>query len=144
MNVKLKKFNFNFNFYFNYLNHLAKLHLNNANENDWIIGNIQHSGFYRVNYDLDNWNKLAKQLLDNNQLIHPINRAQLIDDAFNLGRAELLSQTVFLNIIKYLQNETDGLPFEAALDGLYFIHKMLADSYTAQNLFKVFYKRSYL
>lgn len=108
-----------------------------TNDNGWIIGNIQHTGFYRVNYDIDNWNKLIDQLKINHKLIDPINRAQLIDDSFNLGRAEYLSQTVFLNVISYLAAETDGLPFETAFDGLYFISKMLSDNYTAHNLFKV-------
>ena len=58
---------------------------NETIENNWLIGNIQHSGFYRVNYDLENWNKLIKQLKENHTLINPINRAQLIDDSFNLG-----------------------------------------------------------
>lgn len=108
-----------------------------TNDNDWIIGNIHHTGFFRVNYDLENWNKLIQQLRTNYKLIDPINRAQLIDDSFNLGRAEYLSQTVFLNIISYLSNETDGLPFETAFDGLYFISNMFSNNYTAHNLFKV-------
>jgi aminopeptidase N len=104
----------------------------------WIIGNIHHSGFYRVNYDLSNWNKLVEQLYENHSLIDPINRAQLIDDSFNLARAELLTFNVFLKIIEYLRNETNGMPFDMAFDGLYFIERMLAHNYTAHNAFKVY------
>lgn len=30
--------------------------------NDWIIGNVQQYGYYRVNYDKSNWLKLVQQL----------------------------------------------------------------------------------
>jgi aminopeptidase N len=53
---------------------------------DWIIGNIQQYGFYRVNYDDDNWNALLRQLRTDHTVIHPINRAQIINDAWNLAR----------------------------------------------------------
>lgn len=29
---------------------------------DWILGNVQQYGYYRVNYNRDNWLKLVKQL----------------------------------------------------------------------------------
>ncbi len=31
-------------------------------DNDFILGNTRVSGFYRVNYEDDNWNKIIKQL----------------------------------------------------------------------------------
>lgn len=30
----------------------------NVEVSDWIFGNVQVLGYYRMNYDLDNWNKL--------------------------------------------------------------------------------------
>jgi aminopeptidase N len=98
---------------------------------------MHHSGFYRVNYDLNNWNKLVNQLHENHSLIDPISRAQLIDDSFNLARAELLSFTVYLKLIEYLRNETHGMPFDTALDGLFFIDRMLSYNYTIHKAFKV-------
>jgi hypothetical protein len=57
------------------------ININETNETDWVIGNIKHSGFYRVNYDLNNWNLLIKQLNNENYtLIDETSRAQLIDD----------------------------------------------------------------
>lgn len=106
-------------------------------ENTWLIGNLKHSGFYRVNYDQENWNLLINQLKQNYTLIDPINRAQLLDDSFNLGRAELVDQLLFLNLTKYLDQEIDGLPFAAAFHGLDFISDMLSSDYFAYELFKV-------
>lgn len=33
-----------------------------SNQGDWILGNVQQYGFYRVNYDTDNWRALMTQL----------------------------------------------------------------------------------
>ena len=35
------------------------------NDDQFIIANLDMAGFYRVNYDLDNWKLIAKQLLTN-------------------------------------------------------------------------------
>ena len=32
---------------------------------DWFLANIQQNGFYRVNYDNENWARLSQQLVDN-------------------------------------------------------------------------------
>lgn len=53
---------------------------------EWIIGNVQQKGYYRVNYDLRNWEALISQLNSDHRVIPTKNRAQIIDDAFNLGR----------------------------------------------------------
>ena len=36
--------------------------------NDWYIVNTYRYGFYRVNYDTDNWNRLANQLYKNHEV----------------------------------------------------------------------------
>ncbi|KAG5839759.1 hypothetical protein ANANG_G00208350 [Anguilla anguilla] len=53
---------------------------------EWVLANLNVTGYYRVNYDLENWNRLLTQLNTNHQVIPVINRAQLVDDAFNLAR----------------------------------------------------------
>ena len=111
--------------------------MNVTDENNWIIGNIKHAGFYRVNYDANNWNELIKQLNTNHELINNINRAQLLDDSFNLGRAGLVNQTVFLNLSSYLVNERNPLPFKAAFYGLDFISDMISANKTAFDMFNV-------
>jgi aminopeptidase N len=107
-------------------------------DDSWYIGNIQHSGWYRVNYDITNWNLLINQLKnDDHRLIHPIHRAQLLDDSFNLGRAEVIDQIVFFNISKYLTKETDGLAFTAAFAGFNFMSSFIEDETETYELFKV-------
>lgn len=60
----------------------------------WVIFNLRQTGFYRVNYDNDNWNLLIQQLNSDHQVIHVINRAQIINDAMELARAGLYLKLV--------------------------------------------------
>ncbi len=106
-------------------------------EKDWLVANVKHAGFYRVNYDENNWNLLIEQLKTDHVLIDPISRAQIIDDSFNLGRAEILDQLVFFNVASYLVNEEDPLPFQASLSGLEYIYDMLTSDFESIELYKV-------
>ncbi len=114
-----------------------KINNNNNSNETWLIGNIKHSGYYRVNYDENNWNLLINQLLNDHTKIDIINRAQLIDDSFNLGRAGLIDQTLFLKITSYLVNETDPLAFQTAFIGLNYIADMLSHDDDIFKMFKV-------
>ncbi|MCI4379249.1 hypothetical protein PGIGA_G00225670 [Pangasianodon gigas] len=93
-----------------------------VNDDGWLLVNINCSGYYRVNYDEQNWNRLIKQLESAHDAIPLINRGQLIDDAFNLARAKYINVTLALSTTKYLINETEYIPWESALKNLgYFI-----------------------
>ncbi|XP_041082703.1 aminopeptidase N-like [Polyodon spathula] len=89
-----------------------------SNSTDWVLANINCSGYYRVNYDIENWNRLLQQLQDNFTKIPVINRAQLIDDAFNLARAGYIPTTLALDTTKYLSKDTEYMPWESAINNL--------------------------
>lgn len=110
-----------------------------SKDNEWFIGNVKHSGFYRVNYDDNNWKLLLEQMNNDHTLIDATSRATLIDDSFNLGRAELIDQTKYLDMVSYLNKEEDPLPFTAALDGLEYMYSMLETDYESFQLFNKFY-----
>uniref|UniRef100_A0A3P9I692 Aminopeptidase n=1 Tax=Oryzias latipes TaxID=8090 RepID=A0A3P9I692_ORYLA len=89
---------------------------------EWVLANTNVSGFFRVNYDQDNWDRLIDLLSTNHQALPAINRAQIIDDAFNLARAEIISTKLALRTTKYLSKERDYIPWQSALGNLnYFI-----------------------
>ena len=118
--------------------YIVTLHLPEESNNEtWILGNLKQAGYYRVNYDDRNWQLLIKQLHEDHTVIDSISRAQLIEDSFNLGRAEIINQTIFLEIIEYLVNETDPLPFMAAFKGLQYFDDMLSSEYFSYEYFKV-------
>ncbi|XP_029353448.1 aminopeptidase N-like [Echeneis naucrates] len=85
---------------------------------DWVLANTNVSGYFRVNYDLENWNRLLSLLNSHHQALPVINRAQIIDDAFNLARAKIIDTTLALATTKYLSKERDYIPWESALRNL--------------------------
>ncbi|XP_029161758.1 aminopeptidase N-like [Nylanderia fulva] len=77
-------------------------------EDGWMIFNIQQVGYYRVNYDDENWRKISSYLKsDNCTKIHVLNRAQIIDDAFHLMIAGQLKASIFWDLTEYLHREED-------------------------------------
>uniref|UniRef100_A0A8C2XDC4 Aminopeptidase n=1 Tax=Cyclopterus lumpus TaxID=8103 RepID=A0A8C2XDC4_CYCLU len=91
---------------------------------DWVLANLDVVGYYRVNYDQGNWNRLVDHLKNNHKLIPVINRAQLVDDAFNLARAKIIPTELALDTTKYLNQERDYMPWESALSNLDFFYLM--------------------
>ncbi|XP_070167779.1 LOW QUALITY PROTEIN: aminopeptidase N-like, partial [Polyergus mexicanus] len=80
----------------------------NFKEVGWVIFNIQQIGYYRVNYDLENWKRIARYLASKNYIkIHVLNRAQIIDDAFHFMITKQLDSSIFWNITEYLEQETN-------------------------------------
>ena len=43
----------------------------------WVIFNVQETGYYKVNYDNQNWQLIISQLNSEHMAIHAINRAQV-------------------------------------------------------------------
>lgn len=86
------------------------------NPNSWYVFNKQQLGYYRVNYDANNW-KLLSEVLSSSDYnkIHVMNRAQLIDDSFALANAGYLDDyQVPYDILKYMVNEDDFFPWYSA------------------------------
>ncbi|XP_070151956.1 aminopeptidase N-like [Polyergus mexicanus] len=80
----------------------------NHKENGWIIANLQQSGYYRVNYDSENWNRITTYLNSEEYTnIHVLNRAQIIDDSFHLAIQKQQNFSLFWNLTRYLSRETD-------------------------------------
>ncbi|XP_063053492.1 aminopeptidase N [Engraulis encrasicolus] len=97
---------------------------------EWLLANINVTGYYRVNYDAANWDRLLVQLKDDHQVIPVINRAQLVDDAFNLARAKLIPMSLALNTTTYLTQERDYMPWESTLNNLDYIILMFEGTRT--------------
>ncbi|KAM4619186.1 alanyl (membrane) aminopeptidase-like b [Polymixia lowei] len=93
-------------------------------EGEWVLANINHTGYFRVNYNPENWERLLVQLETNPDVIPAISRGQLIDDAFNLARAKLVNVTLALNLTRFLYNETAFFPWNSASTNLEYFHLM--------------------
>lgn len=65
-------------------------------------------GHYRVNYDDENWIKLATYLNSPDyEKIHVINRAQIIQDYYYILTTKRINLTTFLELSSYLSREVD-------------------------------------
>uniref|UniRef100_A0A672HE93 Aminopeptidase n=1 Tax=Salarias fasciatus TaxID=181472 RepID=A0A672HE93_SALFA len=91
---------------------------------DWVLLNLNMSGYYRVNYDDGNWDRLLNTLSNNHEAIPVINRAQLVDDAFNLARAKIIPTVRALSTTKYLTGEMAYMPWKSAINNLEFFFLM--------------------
>ncbi len=104
--------------------------------NDYIIANIELLGYYRVNYDTQNWKNIIKQLKTDKNKISLGMRAQLINDIFSLSQATLVRSDLPLEMIDYLSNELEFLPWSVFLNRIRFYLDMLSSSQMVMDLKK--------
>ncbi|NXI54285.1 AMPQ Aminopeptidase, partial [Chloroceryle aenea] len=76
-------------------------------EYDWILLNVNFSGYYRVNYDQLNLKRLARLLENDPKAIPAVSRFQLIDDVFALTQFGYLQIETALELTKYLAREDE-------------------------------------
>ena len=58
---------------------------------EWVIFNVQETGYYKVNYDDQNWVMITSQLASDHTAIHTINRAQVSAAQRHPGRPVVTS-----------------------------------------------------
>lgn len=93
------------------------------------INNLLTTGYYRVNYDKTNWDRIGAYLSSKKyEQIGVINRAQILDDSFNLAHAGYIGYPIFLNISKYLEREVDYVPWCAAFRAFTILSKALVNT----------------
>lgn len=82
-----------------------ELKIENILEDSFIIFNKQQTGYYRVLYDDWSYDQLTNLLFVNHTNVHPINRAQLIDDTGSFARNGYIDYGTFFRLLEYLQDE---------------------------------------
>ncbi|KAL6427813.1 hypothetical protein ACFW04_008327 [Cataglyphis niger] len=92
-------------------------------------------GYYRVNYDPENWRLISNYLKSENYLnIHVLNRAQIIDDAFHLVLGYKLRTFRFWDIANYLKQETDYVAWYPMLKALEFMSRIFGMDVSGREL----------
>ncbi|KAK0182707.1 hypothetical protein PV327_000817 [Microctonus hyperodae] len=108
------------------------IEIDQLKKDQFVIFNKQQFGYYRVNYDIQNWNLIINYLNSKNySRIHVLNRAQLIHDAFNLAIVGQLDYKVVLSLLTYLKQETDPIPWAVAFEAMKKIYMVV--KYTDMN-----------
>ena len=59
-------------------------------DDDWIILNIQNTGYYKVSYDIDIWIAIITDLLNDHEMFPPVHRRQFFRDT----RESLFEETI--------------------------------------------------
>lgn len=91
----------------------------------WFVFNKQQMGYYRVNYDFENWHSLINVLNDKSfEQIHVLNRAQLIDDSMSFAQSGLVDYKVASGVLMYLKHETDYIPWASASPHLHRVNNL--------------------
>lgn len=103
------------------MNNTTNLTLTNiVDSNHWFYFNVKRSGYYRVNYDYNSWKKLIKNMDD----IPDVILAQLMDDALNLARSEIITYDIPLTFLLRLRAR-DILQWAAVTPGIDYLTNML-------------------
>ncbi|KAK5867984.1 hypothetical protein PBY51_012433 [Eleginops maclovinus] len=95
-----------------------------STKGEWILVNVNCTGYYRVNYNPENWERLLTQLQTDPSRIPLMNRGQLVDDAFNLARAKVVDVNLALNLTRFIRDETELVPWESTIRNLEYFVRM--------------------
>jgi len=73
----------------------------------WFLVNAQSTGYYRVEYDEENWLLLADQLIYDYTVFSVATRMKLVDDAFHLAWTHVIPMRIAFRMIRYLRSVQD-------------------------------------
>lgn len=103
---------------------------------EWMYLNVHRKGYYRVHYDYHLTLMLSKHYIN----FPEVTRAQIIDDALHLARAQLVSYDVPLTfLLRMAEKSKDVLSWMAASKGLEYLDQMLVRE-SAYDAFKTVMK----
>uniref|UniRef100_A0A182QF04 Aminopeptidase n=1 Tax=Anopheles farauti TaxID=69004 RepID=A0A182QF04_9DIPT len=80
----------------------------------FVLVNPHQTGYYRVNYDEDLWERIISRLHTNPTIIAPVSRGQLIDDCFKLYYSDRVRSNVLYSLLHYVDEEVDAIPWTVA------------------------------
>ena len=103
-----------------------KIDLEQVPNHEAIIVNVQQTGYYRVNYDLENWQKIIEALETKPTSINRINKGQIFNDLFSLAKVGMVPYNLTMESTKYLLVETDYIPWASGLIGLGYVKSMFS------------------
>ncbi|MQG73248.1 MAG: M1 family metallopeptidase [SAR202 cluster bacterium] len=92
---------------------------------NWIKANPDQTGFYRVNYTDENWNKL--ELVLHSGQLSPTDRLGLQNDAYALMRAGIVPATRFLSLAGQYRAETNAMVWGDLSANIRSLDRLLTD-----------------
>jgi len=94
-------------------------------DDGWVKLNPLQTGFFRVNYSADDWQRLVPPI--ESLELHPTDRLGIQNDAYALSRAGLLPVTQFLSLAQAYRNEDDASVWSDLASNLRDIEQLISD-----------------
>lgn len=90
------------------------------------IFSVSSTGYYRVHYSDNLWLRISRYLNDDDhEQIHPLNRAQIIDDSYHFLMTNQLNYTYFAHNIQYMRKEFHFIPWHSMMNVLQYMSPFL-------------------
>lgn len=83
-------------------------------DKDWFLLNLDRVGFYRVNYENENWRRVIAAIESQRDDFSHQTIAQLTDDALSFAREGRLSYAIALDMVQNLGEEASMIVWSAA------------------------------
>ncbi len=96
-----------------------------APDSDWFKVNPDQTGFFRVNYSQEDWERLVPAIRQRS--IPATDRLGIQNDAYALSRAGLLPVSQFLSLASAYVNEEDASVWSDLASNLHDVNSMLSD-----------------
>lgn len=96
-----------------------------SEEVSWIKFNVDMNGYYIVHYENDGWDALIKLLRENHTFLSSNDRANLINNVFQLVSIGKLPLDKALALTLYLRNEISTMPVFQGMNELIPIYKLM-------------------
>lgn len=96
-------------------NQTLSLSFASLSDSDWLMVNNQQAGYYRVQYDETNYRLLSDAMFANISIFPETNRAQILDDIYNLARTDRQSYITALNAARFLEFDTSYISWYPAI-----------------------------
>ncbi|KHJ91261.1 hypothetical protein OESDEN_08877 [Oesophagostomum dentatum] len=110
--------------------------------------NVDRKGYYRQNHDQKGWEKIAKQLKEDHKVYSVPTRNGIISDAFAAALIDKVPYETVFDLLGYLKDEEEYLPWDEALHGFFNVLQYLGHGPEAEparkymlNLMKPLYEK---
>uniref|UniRef100_A0A182VK77 Aminopeptidase n=1 Tax=Anopheles merus TaxID=30066 RepID=A0A182VK77_ANOME len=109
---------------------------------DEVVSFNPHStGYYRVEYEENMLRELIERINKDHTGFEPATRARLIDDTLNIAQSRGGNYDVVLQLLNYLQRETDYVPWAVAYENLRHMQGMLRKNEAVSQLLERFIEK---
>uniref|UniRef100_A0A182YBU9 Aminopeptidase n=1 Tax=Anopheles stephensi TaxID=30069 RepID=A0A182YBU9_ANOST len=109
-----------------------------TDEGETVTFNPRSTGYYRVEYEEPLLREMVQQLNKDHTAFQAPARARLLDDTLSIALARGTNYDVVLQLMSYLQKETEYVPWMVASDNLRHMQTMLRTNEEASRLLQAF------